>query len=309
MAKVKAKVKFLADDSRRREVAELARRGLVGNLRLGRRFAHGGAVADFDHDELLVDGRRYVAKSYGTGKLVPRAYSRRDAEVLCKATVEYSELLAGTGINVPVLHAVQPAEFRDAGSGVFAVELIQELVADGVNVQDLIARRDFPPDKVAALHQAILECTKQVIDSPSEYKPKPPFEVSIPFDNRVDNFTLDAKKGLFFVDFYPPFQLDAGGRFAADEQFRRNITGEDLDWDKVHTVISNKLFLYCRPVLFMQMARPRLLKRLERQTIKFVEANEEDPAVAKAVREEIAAGYPKYEVISPEVARGLIKVG
>ncbi|VVB50822.1 Uncharacterised protein [uncultured archaeon] len=298
-------IRAFTDTDRANAADEIRKVPLLGFSTSNEGFPSGGAVTDRRHRTVIIDGRQFIFKLYGEGPLVPAGYTLEDATLMCDATRDYSRLLENSGINVPVLKAVRPVIYKDTSPKTYAVGVLQEQIHDGVNAQTLAETDGMSDDFVVRLHGAILSATKRVIDSPSAYRPKTPMEAPTGFDNRTDNFVLDKDGRLFFVDPYPPFQLAADGKFAVDAPMRRSIS--EVDFDLVHEVTCGRLFLYCRPLLFLQMARPHLRGTLEAQALGFVRQNEH-PEVAQAIEAEIAGGYPQYKSKSPEVARGLIVI-
>lgn len=286
------------------------------------RFNAGGFLTLKEHTVVDAGGRRLMVKVYGEGKVVPDAYSMREAKALSKATREYNDLLTASGINVPALIASEPiADTKKPGR--HAVVIAQEMIGDGLSVLDYTRRPEVPDEEILRLHQAILSATHKaanssavgntrppfdgqlVLETPERgYVLQPPFNAALGIDNKPQNMVMSPEGVMYFIDSFPPFHL-TDGKFAVDEILRRRIR-KDSPFDLFYWHMCDKRLLYCKPHLITMMVRPELLPEMEKQATEFVRQNEH-PKVAAAVRTEIKSRYPLAKQ-SLDVLDGIVKI-
>ncbi|MFH1125555.1 MAG: hypothetical protein V1703_00375 [Candidatus Altiarchaeota archaeon] len=258
------------------------------------------------HNHTVVGG--CVLKIYGQGKVIPTPYTLREAEALCDATRQYNEILKASGISVPNLRVHRPIRYGKTAR-FYALELLQDMIGDGKSVMDRVRQSDVPAGEVLRLNHELLTATYKAANYAGAGRPnapfngsltlaingltyrlEPPFNASVGIDNKPQNVILDEHGKAFFVDPYPPFQLNKEGSFVVDEILRRKIK-KDSPFDLFYWHMCDKRLLYCKPHLLIMMARPELRQKLERQVIEFTREHEH-PLVAAAVEQEIKEGYP-----------------
>ena len=221
--------------------------------------------------------QRFVFKVYGRGV----AFSKQEAQRLCRQVKEYHQTLESTGLRVSKILAISPIqeiiEGRSTGKWLLASK--EQAIGKGKDVLQTMA--NCSEKKARNLYQQILEQLNLVTSHKSS--PNQPAQVLI---DSVPKNWVEGKDGrIVQVDFFTPKFLDQQGRL---NPFFKRLHTRNKSFLQFR--YKNKGGVYAVLLTYIVAERPASREYFERTLIDFLKKRKETNAV-KTIEDTIAKDY------------------